>query len=66
MIVFLNNKELQVEQSVSIVTLLESQAIVTQGVAVAVNNRVVKRELWAESMLSENDKVTVIVATFGG
>lgn len=37
-----------------------------RGLAVAVNGKVVRRALWAETTLTENDKVEVITAQQGG
>lgn len=66
MVIYLNQKELLIQDSSSILELLTAQNISVGGVAVAINNQVVKRELWAERKLSEGDSVTIIVATFGG
>ncbi len=37
-----------------------------RGVALAVNNRVVPRAAWDETLLNESDNVTIIKAAFGG
>lgn len=38
----------------------------TKGIAVAVNNSVVPKNSWSETLLYENDKVLLIKATQGG
>jgi sulfur carrier protein len=38
----------------------------TNGYALAINNNVVPKSKWAETILKENDKVLVIQATQGG
>ena len=38
----------------------------TQGVAVAVNNRVVPQHIWASTPLKANDQILLITATQGG
>ncbi|MDE6099041.1 MAG: sulfur carrier protein ThiS [Muribaculaceae bacterium] len=50
----------------TLLQLLENEKLVRPGVAVAVNNRVVPRTLWAETPLTEGMKVTVIQAVCGG
>lgn len=38
----------------------------TKGMAVAINDKVIKRENWSSIKLISNDKVTIIRATQGG
>lgn len=38
----------------------------SQGIAVAVNNKVVFKSKWDETNLEENDEVLIIQATCGG
>ncbi len=38
----------------------------TAGVAVAVNNKVVRKVDWESTMLTEGDQITVITAVCGG
>lgn len=64
--VFLNNKEICVGTRVTVMELLARQNLHTSNVAVAVNNKVVLRPDWEGTFLSENDKVTVIAAAYGG
>ena len=46
--------------------LLENQQLVRQGIAVAVENRVVPRQKWSETELADGMKITVIQAVCGG
>jgi sulfur carrier protein len=48
--------------------LLESRSIdpAAQGVAVAINDRVVRRSEWASTTLSDGDRVEIIAAMQGG
>lgn len=64
--VFLNQREICVGSRVTLRDLLAGQGISLEGVAVAVNNRIITKEEWAATFLSHNDKVTVIQATYGG
>ncbi len=52
--------------SLTIAELLEKNQLPTVGVAVAVNNKVIRKALWDSTMLSEGDQVTVITAVCGG
>lgn len=40
--------------------------IPSQGTAVAINNKLVKRDQWAVKTLNDMDNVTVISAAYGG
>ncbi len=64
--IYLNQVEVTTEQDATISQLLHSQGIKPEGIAVAINNRIVKRDEWTIQQLAENDKVTVIRATYGG
>lgn len=46
--------------------LIGELAIETKGVAIALNNRVIPRVNWGDTKLSENDKIVVVSAVFGG
>ena len=37
-----------------------------KGIAVAVNNVIIAREIWKTHLLKENDHITIIQATQGG
>lgn len=37
-----------------------------RGVAVAIDNKMVPRAGWADTILHENDNITIIKAAFGG
>ncbi len=64
--IYLNQVEITTEQGATISQMLLSQGIKPEGVAVAINNRIVKRDEWTIQQLTEDDKVTVIQATYGG
>ncbi|MFI3305868.1 MAG: sulfur carrier protein ThiS [Rikenellaceae bacterium] len=64
--VFLNQRELDVEIGATLCDLLVMHSIKSEGVALAVNNRIVKRDDWQIAELSEGDKITLIQATYGG
>jgi len=38
----------------------------TKGVAVALNNQVIPREKWSDTLLTDTDSILIITATQGG
>lgn len=42
------------------------KGIPSQGTALALNNKLIKQELWKVTNLKDGDQVTVISAAFGG
>ncbi|MDE6097158.1 MAG: sulfur carrier protein ThiS [Muribaculaceae bacterium] len=45
---------------------VEWKGIKPAGTAIAVNDRIVRKELWVSTSFQELDRVTVISAAFGG
>lgn len=68
MVIVMNGKETNTAEAVTLVMLLQENGInaTTDGVAVAVNSRVVPRSKWADVRLSEGDIIEVINAVQGG
>ena len=67
MTINLNGNTVSVRNELSLLELLVSKNLTTKkGVAVAVNNAVVKREEWKDRLLSNGDHILVIGATKGG
>ena len=64
--VTINHKPVGVDTPTSLAELLAREGIPAEGVAVAVNNRVVPRGEWAAMPLEEGMKITVIRAVCGG
>lgn len=63
--VTVNNKE--VETNVSNLLLLSQQLdLPSNGIAVAVNNRIVPRTEWEQCVLAEGDALIIIKAVCGG
>lgn len=63
--IVVNSEETLVDCN-SVLELAEHLQLPERGVALAVNNKVVPRQAWEETMLNENDNVTIIKAAFGG
>lgn len=67
MLVFLNNKSIELTHEITIHELLTVQNISAErGVAIAINNTVIQKKLWEKHIISDNDKITIIKATQGG
>lgn len=64
--VFINRKPVGVEAPMNLAELLTREGIPSEGVAVAVDNRVVPRSEWAATAVAEGMKITVIRAVCGG
>ncbi|MCD7710246.1 MAG: sulfur carrier protein ThiS [Porphyromonadaceae bacterium] len=64
--IYLNRQEIYVGSRCTLKELLLGQSITPEGIAIAVNNRVIRKEDWADTFLSNNDKVMVIHASYGG
>lgn len=60
------NKELISTSSKKLKDLIEEMRFSTKGIAIAVNNEVIPRLDWEETILKEHDKITIIKATQGG
>lgn len=64
--VFVNNKEENLNQENSLALLISKSLRDINGIAVAVNNKVIPKTNWEKFQLKENDKITIIKATQGG
>lgn len=65
--IILNKENFELEKNTSLSELLNSANInVFNGIAIAVNNSVVRRDNWNNTILKDGDKVTIIKAVCGG
>lgn len=64
--IFVNSQEYELTGSVSVNDLAAKLELPEGGVAVAVNNKIVRRDEWNSFLLNENDKVIIIKAACGG
>lgn len=55
-----------VEEQLCVAELVEKLVTENVSAAVAVGGKLVKKELWAVTWLSEGDSVTLITAAYGG
>lgn len=65
--IFLNDIPTKLpEDHMNLKDLLEWKQISPQGTAVALNDKLIKQDLWSVKSLNEGDHVTIITASFGG
>lgn len=67
MLIYLNDSGFNIESNLPLAILLEQNFLNTKnGIAVAVNNKVVPKSEWGIYLLKENDTVLIIKASQGG
>ena len=65
--VFINNQAQTIDPTADLLSLLRVQGISDQkGIAVALNNAVIPRTGWSNTILRSGDRITIIRATQGG
>lgn len=65
MTILVNNTLTQTE-AVNVAELAQQLELPERGVALAVNQRIIQRQEWINTVLMPNDNVTIIKAAFGG
>ncbi len=61
-----NQEEHQFLDNVTLLTLVADLKIATNGIAIAINQSIIKKENWSEQLLQNNDNILIIKATQGG
>lgn len=61
-----NRQAVEADAGETLAGLLQRMSVPDEGVAVAVNNRVIPRGEWAATPLHEEDRITIIRAVCGG
>ncbi|MFW6223212.1 MAG: sulfur carrier protein ThiS [Bacteroidota bacterium] len=65
--IFCNGELITAEPNASLYDILAMKALnQKKGIAVALNNTVIKKDEWKTCTLQENDKILIISATKGG
>ena len=64
--IYINQKEIEVQDSSSVKELLDMQQIAIEGTAIAIDNKLVPQNEWNDRILTDGNKITIIRATFGG
>ncbi|MDP9111578.1 MAG: sulfur carrier protein ThiS [Candidatus Eremiobacteraeota bacterium] len=63
---FVNGRECELSGELTLVGLLEHLGAPTAGIAVAKNDRVVRRAAFASELVREGDRIEIIRAVAGG
>ncbi len=66
MTINVNNRTQTISENSTVEKLLQQLNIASNGIAVAVNNEIVSKEKWNDTILNNNDQLTIIQATQGG
>lgn len=66
MTVFINHSQTELEAQATVADALTQAGMAGDGIAVALDNKVVPRDKWNSTQLYENAKLTVIRAVCGG
>ncbi|MCD8417327.1 sulfur carrier protein ThiS [Tenacibaculum finnmarkense genomovar finnmarkense] len=61
-----NQQEHQILETQTLQKFVENLKIQTNGIAIAINNSVVKKTDWAFRLLQDNDDILIIKSTQGG
>ena len=64
--VVVNGAEREIAESLSLSRLLETLELPVARVAIELNQTVVRRSVWAETLLKENDKIEIVHFVGGG
>ena len=64
--VTLNNKPLTLPAMTTLAAALEAQGITPAGKAVALNDTAIPPDLWPQTILHDNDSLTIFRAFYGG
>ncbi|MEL7003589.1 MAG: sulfur carrier protein ThiS [Bacteroidota bacterium] len=62
----INDKTYQIEPDSSLHNVLENNHLVSPGIAVAVNENIISRADWEQTVIKLNDQILIIKATQGG
>lgn len=64
--IIINHTEVEISGNPTLAEVLMHQNLAGEGVAVAIDNKVVPRALWGETPVADGAKLTVITAICGG
>lgn len=66
MYIKVNNETQEVSDKTTLENLIKNLKIPTNGIAIAINNSVVKRTEWSSKLLQSQDDILIIKSTQGG
>jgi len=62
----LNDKEYEISEGTTLKAFIENLGLKSQGIAIAINNEVVSKNMWSETILESNIEIMLIHAVSGG
>ena len=62
----LNDKEYSINEGTSLAEFISSLGIKTSGVAIAIDNEIIPKSIWEETILTSNTEMMLIHAVSGG
>ena len=65
-IVNINETPLEIDKSTNVFQLLQKTNTTIDGIAVAINNKIVSKSNWEKQKFNNNDNILIIKATQGG
>lgn len=60
--IYINQKEIEVQDSISVKELLDMQQIAIEGTAIAIDNKLVPQNEWNDRILTDGNKITIILS----
>ena len=66
MTVNVNNIQKNILEESTLASLIMQLNIASKGIAIAVNNEIVTKDKWQDTLVKELDQITIIQATQGG
>lgn len=66
MTINVNNIQRDIQEESTLASLIMQLNIASKGIAIAVNNEIVTKDKWQDTLVKESDQITIIQATQGG
>jgi sulfur carrier protein len=66
MIITYNGDAITLAETISVTDFIIERKLASKGIAVAINNQIIPKSNWDETIIKENDQLLIITATQGG
>lgn len=64
--VLVNETPIEIDKSTNLFQLLQKVNTASDGIAIAINNKIVSKNSWESQQFNQNDNILIIKATQGG
>tara|TARA_B110000459_G_C16518369_1_gene451333 strand:- start:656 stop:859 length:204 start_codon:yes stop_codon:yes gene_type:complete len=64
--VMVNESQMKVDEKTTLHLLFQKMGVSVNGIAIAVNDSIVTKDIWETKYLNQNDTILIIKATQGG